>query len=63
MLGFFEHNLRAHLEHKPMRNVASLPVPSSVVPTAFTSPIHANSVTVRSSNIVYAVRERSSGNT
>ncbi|KAL2201466.1 hypothetical protein P885DRAFT_25643 [Corynascus similis CBS 632.67] len=58
MLSIFEHNLRAHLEHKPvtaMWNVAQLPVPSD--PLAPPS-LKSNLVPRRTTNVVYAVRER-----
>ncbi|KAK4151922.1 D-isomer specific 2-hydroxyacid dehydrogenase [Chaetomidium leptoderma] len=57
VLGLFEQNLRAHLEHKPMRNMASLPVPSSEPDTLPNPP---SPRTVRPPNVVYAVREGSS---
>lgn len=60
VLDLFEHNLRAHIEHKPMRNVAKLPVPDPAVFSSSTRSTHANPSTTRSSNIVYALRERSS---
>ncbi|KAK4248375.1 hypothetical protein C7999DRAFT_40385 [Corynascus novoguineensis] len=61
MLSIFEHNLQAHLEHKPitaMWNVAQLPVPSDPLPPPS---LKSNLVPRRTTNVVYAVRERPDG--
>lgn len=61
MLHLFEQNLRAHLEHNPMTNVATLPVPSmsSSPPKSEAGSQQPKLVTrARPSNVVYITRER-----
>ncbi|KAH6632552.1 D-isomer specific 2-hydroxyacid dehydrogenase [Chaetomium tenue] len=64
MIQVFEQNLRAHLEDKPKRNVAQLPVPAPPSATPLkphTRPTYINSTATRSPKVVYAVRERGDG--
>ncbi|KAL2188932.1 hypothetical protein L209DRAFT_741923 [Thermothelomyces heterothallicus CBS 203.75] len=61
MLAIFEHNLRAHLWHRPvteMRNVVQLPVPSEPSPLGSKS----NAAPKRPAKTAYAVKESSSKN-
>jgi hypothetical protein len=57
VLGIFEQNLRAHLEHRPMRNVASLPVPSPALLDSGARSTYGNLSTTQSQRTVYVQRE------
>ncbi|KAK4234349.1 D-isomer specific 2-hydroxyacid dehydrogenase [Achaetomium macrosporum] len=62
MLKIFEHNLRAHIHDKPMRNMARLPVPSvsPAPPKSNMAPKNARSAPAKSSNTVPVARESGS---
>ncbi|KAH6634687.1 D-isomer specific 2-hydroxyacid dehydrogenase [Chaetomium sp. MPI-SDFR-AT-0129] len=58
MLSIFEENVRAHLDGRPKRNMASLPVVFPDLPKSYKPPTFTPTAPTRTPKVVYAVRER-----